>query len=238
VLLFVSFLVVATVAALRGADPRVRGVTAGALGATAYWLLHGSGDWLWEFPSLGGAGIAALGLAVGLNTPQGSGRQPRDRRVSVGLSALVALAAAVAAASLLLPWWSQARVDGALSVWRSSPAKAFDLLAQARRVNFLSDTADVTSGTIAAHVRDWPQMERSFRRAVERNPSNWYAHLELGVVATQNGRFDEATAQLGEASALDPREPVIRFALQRALRRQRISPAAVDRALLRSLPVR
>ena len=58
VLLFASFLVVAGIAALRRADPVVRGVSAGALGATAYWLLHGSGDWLWEFPSLGGAGIA------------------------------------------------------------------------------------------------------------------------------------------------------------------------------------
>ena len=90
VLLFASFLVVAGIAALRRADPLVRGVSAGALGATAYWLLHGSGDWLWEFPSLGGAGIAALGLAVGLNTTPRSDRRasrpPRERRpVGVGL---------------------------------------------------------------------------------------------------------------------------------------------------------
>ncbi len=238
VLLFASFLVVAGIAALRRADPLVRGVSAGALGATAYWLLHGSGDWLWEFPSLGGAGIAALGLAVGLNTTPRSDRRPRGRRVGVGLSALVSVAAALAALSLLLPWWAQARVDSALSSWRGNPAKAFDLLAEARRVNPLSDTADVTSGTIAARVRDWPVMERSFRRAVERNPSNWYAHLELGVVVSQNGRFDEAIAELRRARALDPREPVIRFALQKALRRERIDPAVIDRALLRSLPVR
>jgi Flp pilus assembly protein TadD len=129
-------------------------------------------------------------------------------------------------------------VDSALSTWRANPARAFDLLSDARRVNPLSDTADVTSGTIAARVRDWPEMERSFRRALARNPSNWYSHLELGVVVTQNGRFDEATAELRRARALDPREPVIRFALQKALRRERIAPAAIDRALLRSLPVR
>jgi len=58
------------------------------------------------------------------------------------------------------------------------------------------------------------------------------------VVVTQNGRFDEATAELRRARALDPREPVIRFALQKALRGERIAPAAIDRALLRSLPVR
>jgi Flp pilus assembly protein TadD len=150
----------------------------------------------------------------------------------------VGIVAAIAALSLFLPWWSQARVDAALSSWRIQPAKAFDQLAQARRVNPLSDTADVTAGAIAARKHDWARMEQSFERAVDRNPSNWYAWLELGVLGTQRGRFDEATRQLQRAQAIDPREPVIRFALQRARRKQAIPPARVDRAILRSLPVR
>lgn len=236
-LLFVSFLVLATVAALRRAGPLGRAVGAGALTATAYWLLHGSADWLWEFPSLGAAGIAALGLGVGLNAkPRAAGPQ-RERPVSAALPAVVGVVALLAAVSLFLPWWAQARVEAAVSSWRTSPAKAFDQLAEARRVNPLSDTADVTAGAIAARIRDWPRMERSFRRAVDRNPSSWYAPLELGVLATQRGRFDEALAHLRLARSIDPREPIIRFAFERASRKERIDPATVDRALLRSLPV-
>jgi Tetratricopeptide repeat/O-Antigen ligase len=237
-LLFAAFVVVAAVAALRRTDPNLRAVSAGALGATAYWLLHGSGDWLWEFPSLGGAGIAALGLAVGLNSRPRPARPRGDRRVAFGLSTLVGVGAVIAAVSLFLPWWAQARVDSALASWRAHPAKAFDQLAQARRVNPLSDTADVTAGAIAARRHDWPRMGRSFRRAVERNPSNWYARLELGVLATQKGRFDEAAAQLRRAQSIDPREPIIRYALERVRKKERIPPTTVDRALLRSLPVR
>jgi O-antigen ligase len=236
-LLFVAFLVVATIAALRRADPAVRAVGAGALAATAYWLLHGSGDWLWEFPALGGAGIAALGLAVGLNSPAPVTRSSSGPVRAYTVTALVGVVAALCAVSLFLPWWAQARVNAAVSSWRTNPAQAFDDLHQAHRVNPLSDKADVTAGTIASRLKDWPRMERSYDAAVRRNPGNWYSHLELGVVATVRGRFDEALVQLRRAQALNPRESLIRFALKRAERRQRIDPAAVNRALIESLPV-
>ncbi len=40
-----------------------------------YWLIHGSLDWFWEFPALGGAAFAMLGLAAGLAAPPRDGAQ-------------------------------------------------------------------------------------------------------------------------------------------------------------------
>jgi tetratricopeptide (TPR) repeat protein len=236
-LLFAAFLVVATVAALRRAEPAVRAVGAGALTATAYWLLHGSGDWLWEFPALGGAGIAALGLAVGLNSQPAPVTRPRPAVWGHTAAVVTGVVAVLAAVSLVLPWWAQSRVDSAVSSWHTNSGQAYDELRTAHDVNRLSDTADVTAGTIAARVKDWGQMQRSFEAAVKRNPYNWYSHLELGVVATVNGRFEEALAHLRKAHSLNPREELIGFALGKAERRQRIDPGVMDRALIRSLPV-
>src|SRR5204862_488282 len=48
---------------------------AAGVGAFTYWLLHGSVDWLWEFPALGAGAFALLGLAAGL-----APRRPADPR--------------------------------------------------------------------------------------------------------------------------------------------------------------
>jgi hypothetical protein len=56
-------------------------VTAAALGGFAYWAVHGSFDWFWEFAGLGAPAFALLGLACALApapapglSRQGSGR--------------------------------------------------------------------------------------------------------------------------------------------------------------------
>src|SRR3954447_26065806 len=57
---------------------RRRGLGAAAAAAAAasfvYWLVHGSIDWFWEFPALGGPAFALLGLAAGL-LPRRAGRR-------------------------------------------------------------------------------------------------------------------------------------------------------------------
>jgi hypothetical protein len=43
-----------------------RAVAAAALAGFAYWVVHGSFDWFWEFAGLGAPALAMLGLACGL----------------------------------------------------------------------------------------------------------------------------------------------------------------------------
>lgn len=60
--------------ALRRADPLARAAAAAALGGFAYWVVHGSFDWFWEFAGLGAPAFALLGLACAL-APAGATRE-------------------------------------------------------------------------------------------------------------------------------------------------------------------
>ncbi len=52
--------------ALRSPDPLVRVLAGAALAGFAYWVVHGSFDWFWEFAGLGAPAFALLGLACAL----------------------------------------------------------------------------------------------------------------------------------------------------------------------------
>ncbi len=52
--------------AMRGADPLASTVAAAALAGFAYWTVHGSFDWFWEFAGLGASAFALLGIACSL----------------------------------------------------------------------------------------------------------------------------------------------------------------------------
>ncbi len=78
-LLLAGALVAAFLAAARALWARAdltAAVAAGALLSVAYWLVHGSLDWFWEFAGLGAIAFAALGLAAGL----GDGLYPAEGR--------------------------------------------------------------------------------------------------------------------------------------------------------------
>jgi Flp pilus assembly protein TadD len=49
-----------------GLDPLARAVAAAALSGFAYWAVHGSVDWFWEFADLGAPAFAMLGLSCAL----------------------------------------------------------------------------------------------------------------------------------------------------------------------------
>ena len=51
---------------------------------------------------------------------------------------------------------------------------------------------------------NWTAAEKSFRRAVELNPSYGDAHQRHGLFLTVMGRFDEARAAMSRAEAADP----------------------------------
>ncbi len=53
-------------AVVRNPDPLARAVAAAAVAGFAYWVVHGSFDWFWEFAGLGAPAFALLGLACAL----------------------------------------------------------------------------------------------------------------------------------------------------------------------------
>jgi hypothetical protein len=221
--LFALFLAAAAVACLRarGRDALERGALLGGVVAAAYWLVHGSVDWFWAFPGLTLPALAWLGMGGnGAVAGEGARRLPRSVPLRFG-----GAAAAVAAAVVLVPpWLASKEIRTAAAEWTGDPAAAADRLERARRLNPLTDDADVVAGIIAGRRGDLGAMLAAYARAVERNPSNWFAHLELGLASAEAGRRREALEHVREARTLNPREPLLRD-VERTLRAGR----AVDR---------
>ena len=72
--------------------------------------------------------------------------------------------------------------------------------------------------SIRARDYEWQDAEHGFRRAVELNPNNALAHLDLGFsVLVLKGHFDEGLDEVRRAAALDPLSPYVNTEFGRAL---------------------
>jgi hypothetical protein len=212
-LLLAGFLVASLTAVgrvrLRGRDDLARGVAGISAVVFAYWFVHSTGDWFWAFPALTAPVFAWLGMGARLEADPVPDPEPRwARRTRPALIAATVVVSLFAAVSLALPWTSALDVEKAIGIWRTDPAEAFDRLDQARKLNFLSAGPDLVQGEIASQLGEHRRMRSSFDRALERDPRNWYATLELATLDGVEGRRDQALARLDRVSELNPREPL------------------------------
>ena len=236
-------LVAALAAALTAAGRAMRrragwapAAAAAGVGAFVYWLVHGSVDWFWEFPALGGAAFALLGLAAGAGPAATEGARGRARRPLVAGAPLVVVVA-VAAAALLLglgtPWLSDRYVTQAAGIWSASPARAFSKLDSASALNPLSPRPKAVAGSIALRLGRPSAAERYFRAALDRDSRYAYSYLELGAIAVDSGRRAEGLRLLTRAATLEPRDDTVATTLRRARRGRRIDIAAMNESLRR-----
>jgi hypothetical protein len=219
-------------AALR-AMRRRRGLGAAAaasgVAAFVYWVVHGTIDWFWEFPALGAAAFALLGLAAGL-LPRAA--RPPSPPVRLGGPRLLLLVPVLAAAlSFAAPWLSQVDQNKAISTWRTDAASAFRSLDTAASLNPLSATPKLLGGSIALRLGRTDESMRFFRAAIERDPGDSYAHLELGALLAEAGHRQEAVATLAEAHRLDPRDDLTASVLSRVRNGKTVDIARVNRQL-------
>jgi tetratricopeptide (TPR) repeat protein len=216
---------------------RRRGLGAAAAAAAAasfvYWLVHGSIDWFWEFPALGGPAFALLGLAAGL-LPRRARAAAAPRRPAAGrrgFAAALIVVAVAAALSFAAPWLAEVEQNKALTAWSTSPTHAFDSLDSAASLNPLSATPKLLAGSIALRLGREADSQRYFRAAIERDPGDAYAHLELGALLAQAGHRGEAIVTLERAAALDPRDDLTAGVLRRVRRGKPVDIARVNRQL-------
>jgi tetratricopeptide (TPR) repeat protein len=237
--LFLGFVGAAIVAALRRrrrSDALANAVASASVVSAVYWLVHGSIDWLWEIPALGASALALLGLAFGLGQSRPDRPLPTPWRSAPALAAAGVLVAA-AVGSYTFPGLAALEVERAVQAWPEAPDRAFSRLEQARRFNPLSERPDVVAGALAQRA-DQPDRARiAFQRVLERNPDDWYAHLQLALLDAADGRRNEAISHLVRARSLNPLEPALRDAeaalFAGALLRQRLV-LRVDRLAVRS----
>ncbi|HWG07927.1 MAG TPA: O-antigen ligase family protein [Solirubrobacteraceae bacterium] len=254
--LIAALIAAARAVGLRGArdrDPLAGAVAAAALSVFAYWLVHGSFDWFFEFAGLGAAAFAFLGLACALSPRRGAedggsaasaeregGRaheessHPRTRPGAPRALAwaAVALVALAAGASLVAPWFSGLEIDSAASIWTRTPLQAYQRLDDAARLDPLSDEANLVAGSIALRFNDLDRAEREFGRALERVPGDAYATLELGAIASSRGHRAKATRLLERAVRLNPRDPLTLNALREVREGRPIDVAGLNRSIL------
>ncbi len=237
-ILLAAAFVAAILAAARGVVRRRglgAGAAAGALVGFAYWLVHGSVDWFWEFPALGTIAFAFLGLAAGLGPRAVRLRAGTARPVLRGWPAVTAgaVVAVLVALSFTGPWLSERYVNQAAGIWPARPARAFENLDSASSLNPLSAHPKLVAGSIALRLGRNARAARYFRQALGRDPGDVYARLELGAIELDGGRRAEGLALLVRAHALDPRDPIVAAALRRARRGKRIDIAAMNHRILR-----
>jgi serine/threonine protein kinase/TolB-like protein/Tfp pilus assembly protein PilF len=122
-----------------------------------------------------------------------------------------------------------------LAVWgfedsHEAHAKAKRMTAEALRLDENLSEAHATAGWIALRYdRDWPAADRSFRRAVQLNPSDAQARGGLSFYLAARGRFEEAVVEMRRALALDPFSVLINTDLCHVLYyARRYSEAAVQ----------
>ena len=225
----------------RERDPLGSFVAAAALGGFAYWAVHGSVDWFWEFAGLGAPAFAMLGLACALAPRASPSGAPASRdataarhlllrpRLAIAAGLLLAVAVVV---SLAAPWLSRLQIQSAARVWRTAPQTAYARLDDAASLDPLSDEALVVSGNIAVRLGDLRRADREFARALERVPLDAYATLERGAIASTRGERRRALGLLERAALLNPRDPLASEALLLARSGRRVSVQRLNLAIL------
>jgi tetratricopeptide (TPR) repeat protein len=221
-------------------SPLGRAVAAAAVVTFAYWALHGSIDWFWEFPGLAGPAFAWLGLAGGLERPAAAAMSSANSGNRISMTAAVGYTLALVASvlSLGLPWLAAREIERAADTWRSDPEGAYSILDRARVLNPLSARPDLVAGAIAMRQEDFDRAEDAFERALERKGDDWYAELELAIVAAQRGRRDEALSRLDRAEELNPLEEAVDVVREGVRSGEQVDPHVIDRLFLQRVEER
>jgi TolB-like protein/Tfp pilus assembly protein PilF len=99
-----------------------------------------------------------------------------------------------------------------------SVARARAVAERAVELDPLLSEAHSAMASVRAREYAWREAEQGFRRAIDLNPNNALAHLELGFsVLVVQGRFEEGLDEVRRAVRLDPLSPYVNTEFGRAL---------------------
>jgi hypothetical protein len=247
-LLFALFLLAVLLASRAG--PRKhhaeRVSAAIALLPLVVWLVHGSIDWLWEFPALSVAALSFAGAATAVGSPRslgtpegGAGRDARKssrrypKRLLLPAWICAALLGVGALTALVIPFMASRKVEQALSVWPRHPGEAYAQLRSATALLPFDDQIYLLGGAIALNLEDFPAARHWLEETERHDHQSWLAPFALGLLEGEAGRTALARARLTRALGLNPREPAIALALARLAQGRPLSFAEAQQLLAR-----
>jgi hypothetical protein len=240
-LLFYAAMLAALVGAVSGLRAaRLGGAAAGTgLVMLGYWLVHGSVDFLWEFPVLTGAALLGLGIAIAVGSLRAGPAEPgspllagRRALIPVGATALLL------AIGLILPWFAARDLQGARKIAGSDPAGALSQLDRSARLNPLSPLAQRTAGLLRVRQNDLAGARSEFAASLERDRRDPFSFLMLAAIASDQGQTARAKALMIEARRLAPRWTILRSQQARLANGKRIDARALENAFRSDIQVR
>jgi O-Antigen ligase len=200
--------------ALRGPDRLAGAVAAGALAVFAYWLVHGSFDWFWEFAGLGAPAFAFLGLACALT--------PRAQPAAAGAPAIGSVAgSAIGSAAGSVAARRSVDISSSASVAQAgtptaSPAASERRLSPAARVGIVIGACAVVLAMVGSLAAPWfselqiqsaarvwradpASAYRRLRDAARLNPLSDESQLVAGSIALRRAELPAAETEFAEA---------------------------------------
>jgi len=239
-LVFVAFLALALTAVartLRRVRPIDAGIAAAALAVFAVWLGQGLVDWMWAFSGLGVIAFSMLAVAArsGERLPVEVGEPDSGKRAGRGLGVLGligAMATIALAVSLTLPGIASRYLSSAFDAYADGSVEvSLKRLDRAAKLNFLSAEPLIAKGVIARRSGQSGVAADSLDESVTREPENWFARLELGMLLAQSGHRAAAVRQILVARQLNPRQPQVHRVLTVLRNGGSVDPVTVERAL-------
>ncbi len=130
------------------------------------------------------------------------------------------------------PWLTELQIESAARIWSRAPLRAYARLDDAARVNPLTDEAYLVAGTIALRFGDLARADHDFASALSRDPSDAYAALERGAIASSEDDRRRALPLLERALRLNPRDDLTRQALMTVRAGRGVNVEELNRSLL------
>jgi hypothetical protein len=190
----------AGVGVARRVRAREPAVVALAVLAAAY-VLHSLVDFDWDFVAVTGPFLLSVGALLG-------GPAVRDEP-RIAWAPLPAVAAIAVALSLLTPWFAERSTDSARAALADKrPLVAYRDARDARSLNPLALDPLLTQAEALEQLGDAQGARQRYIDAVELQPLNWRAWLELGSFEEGQQDYGRALPALRRAVELDPLNPL------------------------------
>ncbi len=171
-----------------------------AVGAFAAYLTHAGVDWVWEVPAVTVPAIFCAAVLLARSRPDEPPWLTGRRRAWT-----LALLTPLAAVSLVGHVGNRAAAASIAATEAGDPARGLTEAKRAVTWAPWSEEAWQLRGEAELQLGDESAARRSFRHALDRNPTSWSVWLDLAVAS----RGQEREQALDRAAALNPLSPEV-----------------------------